>query len=104
MWRKGEIVAIAPMAANNSGARSRPGPRRTTAREPMLLRVTPPPDSSSASGKESDRIMKDYTNRVTVARVHLADAVIQLHLIIPPHSFHRPTVDREDGRVPFLKL
>lgn len=47
--------------------------------------------------------MKDYTNRVTVARVHLADAVIQLHLVVAPHSFHRANVDGEDGRVSLPK-
>ena len=51
----------------------------------------------------SDGIVKDHTDGVPLARVELADAVVQLHLIVAAYPLHRATVDREDGRVALLE-
>ena len=54
-----------------------------------------PRDASSASEKASGGIMENHADGVPLARVKLADAVVQLHLIVAPHSLHRTAVDRE---------
>src|SRR4051812_20978643 len=90
---------MAPMAATSSGAHSRARQRRRTARAPRATWEMPCWASWSASKGRSGGIMEDNANSVPLARVEFADAVIQLHLVVATHPFHRAAVDGEDGRV-----
>src|SRR5258707_853086 len=103
MWRNGEIAAIASMTATSSGAPARAKRLRRTARRPRATRWMPPGASSRASGRDSAGIVEDHANRPPLARVELADAVAQLHLIVAAYALHRAAVDREDRRVTLLQ-
>src|SRR3982074_495335 len=67
------------------------------------MREASPWTSSRASGGASDGIGEDHPNGVPRARVELADAMVQLHLIVAPHPLHRAAVDREDGCIALLE-
>jgi hypothetical protein len=67
------------------------------------MRATASEKSPNGSGSESSRIVENHTDGMTLARVELADAVIQFHLIVPAHSPHRATVHRENCRIALVE-
>src|ERR1700730_4037876 len=94
---------MAPMLATRSDARPSAKPRRRAARGPRTTRGAPCGAVSNANGRLSHGIVEDHAEGVPLARVELADAVVQLHLVVASHPLHRSTVDRENGRIPLLE-
>ena len=70
---------------------------------PSRRRVPDRLDCCAAGGKGSGGIVEDDTQRTAPARVELADAVTELHLIVAARPSHRAGVHREDGSIAFLE-
>src|ERR1700743_2592824 len=88
------------MAATSSGGRPR-GAAQKDGAPAERDGGTRPRASSRAVGSDSEGIVEDNADGVPLARIELADTMVQLHLIVAAQPLRRAIVDREDCRVAF---